>query len=105
MGRLFRREFVVSSTIALLLSGLIVGRVWWIGGSREECLAIGLSLGVIVFISSIMGIIIPFVLRRFNIDPAFSAGPFLATLMDILGIGIYCYMSSWFLSKLLIVAV
>ena len=28
---------------------------------------------------------IPFILKRFNIDPAFSAGPFLATIMDILG--------------------
>ncbi len=100
IARLFKREFVVSTTLACMLGGLIFARAWWVGGSWEESMAIGLSLGIIVFISSALGVIIPFVLRRLKIDPAFSAGPFLATIMDILGIGIYCYISSLFLSKL-----
>jgi magnesium transporter len=68
-----------------------------VGGAWLECLAIGASLSAIVLISSLLGSIIPFILRRFNIDPAFSAGPFLATLMDILSIVIYCHVSNFLL--------
>ncbi len=39
----------------------------------------------------------PFMLKRLNIDPAFSAGPFLATIMDILGVLIYCTSIKWLL--------
>lgn len=104
IGRLFRREVLASSTIACILGSLIFLRSWHLGGSVEECLAIALSLALIVFISSILGVIIPFILRRFRIDPAFSAGPFLATLMDVLGIAIFCYMSNYFIGKLLVSA-
>jgi magnesium transporter len=53
-------------------------------------LAISLALSIIVIISVTLGCCVPLVLKRFNIDPAYSAGPFLATIMDILGVLIYC---------------
>ncbi len=101
MFRLLRREFLISSTLGLILGGLSFARAYFVGGSMVECLAISLSLGVIVILSSMLGNLIPFVLKKFNIDPAFSAGPLLATLMDILGILIYCHVSSFFLQKIL----
>jgi magnesium transporter len=45
-----------------------------------------------------LGSCIPLILKRFHVDPAFSAGPFLATLMDILGVLIFCYVSGVLLS-------
>ncbi len=102
MVRLLRREFVVSGLLAVILGALSFVRAYWVGGTWVECLAIGGSLGLIVLLSSILGIIIPFILRRFNIDPAFSAGPFLATVMDILGIVIYCHVSNFLLQRLAI---
>ncbi len=97
MARLLRREFLISSTLGVILGGLSFARAHLVGGSMMECLAISLSLGVIVILSSMLGNVIPFVLKKFNIDPAFSAGPLLATLMDILGILIYCHVSDMFL--------
>ncbi|MGE0206384.1 MAG: magnesium transporter [Candidatus Babeliales bacterium] len=93
MARFLRREFYVSLTIALIMAVYSFARSYSVGGTVPESLAICSALGAIVFISAMLGSVIPFVLRRFNIDPAFSAGPFLATLMDILGIVIYCYIS------------
>jgi magnesium transporter len=104
MGRLFKREIFTSSAIACILGLLIFARSWHLGGSFEECMAIAVSLALIVLISSILGVMIPFILRHFGIDPAFSAGPFLATLMDVLGIAIFCYMSNYFIGKLLVAA-
>jgi magnesium transporter len=97
MFRLLRRELFVSFLLATILGALSFARAYWVGGSWLECLAIGCSLTFIVLLSSLLGSIIPFVLRRFNIDPAFSAGPFLATLMDILSIVIYCHVSNFLL--------
>ncbi len=98
--RLLRREFCLSLLMACMLGGITFGRAYWVGGSWLECIAIGGSLSLIVLLSSMLGTIIPFILRRFKIDPAFSAGPFLATLMDILGIVIYCQVSSFFLQHI-----
>ncbi len=98
--RLLRREVIISGTLSLILSGISFARVYYIGGSIAECFAISLSLGLIVIISSMLGNMIPFALRKFNIDPAFSAGPLLATLMDILGILIYCHVSDFFLKSI-----
>ncbi len=98
---LLRREFLVSTLLATILGIVSFARAYWVGGSWLECLAIAGSLGLIVLISSILGSIIPFILRRFGIDPAFSAGPFLATLMDILSIVIYCHVSNFFLQMIM----
>ncbi len=100
MFRLFKREFCLSILTSLMLGGITFWRAYWVGGQLVECIAIGGSLALIVLVSSMLGTTIPFILRRFNIDPAFSAGPFLATLMDILGILIYCHVSDFFLQRI-----
>ena len=93
MARFLRREFSVSLIIALVMGVYSFMRSYSVGGTLFESLAVSSSLGVIVFLSAMLGSAIPFLLRKLNMDPAFSAGPFLATLMDILGIVIYCYIS------------
>ena len=102
MFKLFRRELLVSFFVALTLGIISFLRALWVGGTTAECFAISTSLGFIVLISSMLGTVIPFILRRLNIDPAFSAGPFLATLMDILGVLIYCHVSNLLLSQLVV---
>ena len=102
MVQLLWRELYVSSLLAVILGGYSFARAYFLGGSWVECIAIAASLGIIVLVSSILGSILPFILRRFNIDPAFSAGPFLATIMDILGILIYCHVSDFFLQQIIV---
>jgi magnesium transporter len=55
--------------------------------------AVSTSLALIVLVAVILGSCIPLLLKKLRIDPAFSAGPGLATLMDVLGLLIYCYIS------------
>ena len=52
-------------------------------------LAIAASLVGVVVWGSIMGAMLPFVLKRFGLDPAGSSTPFVATLVDVTGIIIY----------------
>lgn len=91
--RFLRREFIMSLILAVILGLVAVARAYISSASFMESIAIGCSLGALVTVSVMLGAIIPLVLKRLNIDPAFSAGPFLATLMDILGILIYCFIT------------
>ena len=91
--RFFKRELLMSFVIGLILSAAAYTRVYVVYKDPWASFAISLSLGLIVMTSVILGSVIPLLLKRFNIDPAFSAGPLLATLMDILGIFIYAYLT------------
>jgi magnesium transporter len=91
--KFLRREFLMASMLALVLGAVAFFRAYFASENILESLVISGSLSVIVMASVMLGSLIPLLLKRLNIDPAFSAGPFLATLMDILGILIYCYIS------------
>jgi len=89
--RLFlRREFIVAIFLSLILGVTAFTRVYLTIGGVWESLVVSFTLAIIVLVSVTLGSAMPFILKRFNIDPAFSAGPFLATIMDIVGILIYC---------------
>jgi magnesium transporter len=52
-------------------------------------LTVGIAvLGVVAF-GSLIGSMLPFVLRRFRLDPASASAPFVATLVDVTGVIIY----------------
>jgi magnesium transporter len=52
-------------------------------------LTVGIAvLGVVTF-GSLIGSMLPFVLRRFGLDPASASAPFVATLVDVTGLVIY----------------
>ena len=92
--RFIRREFLMALVIALILGITSFARVFWSPDTQlAECLVVSLTLAIIVMTSVVLGSCIPLILKHYKIDPAFSAGPFLATMMDILGIFIYCYIA------------
>ena len=49
----------------------------------------GLALVAIVTFGSMMGSMLPFVLKSFKLDPATASAPFVATLVDVTGLVIY----------------
>ena len=76
------------------LLGLICGTLltitgWlWLGGAVLG-FVVGLSILVAFLISTSMATVTPLLLKRFHIDPAIAAGPFITTVMDITGVTIY----------------
>ena len=52
-------------------------------------ITVGLSLVGIVLWGTIIGSLLPFILRRLGFDPATSSAPFVATLVDVTGLVIY----------------
>lgn len=92
MRRFLRREFMMASVLACILGIASFARVYITGGSMLESAVISGTLSIIVLLAAMLGSCMPLLLKRLNIDPAFSAGPFLATIMDIVGILIFCYL-------------
>jgi magnesium transporter len=52
-------------------------------------LTVGATLIGVVLWGSLVGAMLPFVLRRLGFDPATSSAPFVATLVDVTGLVIY----------------
>jgi magnesium transporter len=69
------------------------GQYWFFIG-----LTIGLALVLIVMWGTITGSMIPFLLKKFGLDPATSSAPFVATLVDVTGLVIYFSMALAILS-------
>lgn len=103
--RVMRRELLVGLVLGAIVGvlGFVRVAVWgllgWWGGERGDALvqehfqamgvAVLVSLVGIVLWGSIMGSMLPFVLKRAGLDPAGSSTPFVATLVDVTGIVIY----------------
>jgi magnesium transporter len=51
---------------------------------------VGVALVGIVLWGSLMGSMLPLVIKKLGFDPATSSAPFVATLVDVTGIIIYC---------------
>ena len=87
--RRFFREFRVSLFIGLIfgvIMSLVVGL--WLGNYIMG-LIIGLALNLVIIQATLFGGLIPFLLKRADIDPALASGPFITTFNDILGLLIY----------------
>jgi len=98
MGRFVKREMLIGLVIALLLAIVVFLRAYFVYGDFMGSFVVSLSLGLVVVLSVFLGSCVPIFLKKIGLDPAFSAGPFLATMIDIFGIFIYCYIAYLFLS-------
>lgn len=92
-NRFIRREMLMAGALAIVLGTTTFLRVL-VTQSVIESLAIALSIAAVAFVSVTLGSLIPLLLKRIGSDPAFSAGPFLATLMDIVGLVLYCSITA-----------
>ena len=60
------------------------GEFWfWIG------ISVSLSLIFVVVLGTMAGSMIPFILKKTGLDPAMASAPFVATLVDVIGLIIY----------------
>ena len=110
--RVFRRElaggFLLGGILAVI--GAIRVFVWqwfhfWDYGSHYSlfALVIGVSLVGVVLWGSLVGAMLPFILRMVKLDPAVCSAPFVATLVDVTGLVIYFNVALWLLPHSLFV--
>lgn len=95
--RVMRREIFSGLLlgIALCIMGISVIFIWHIFSDTlgvhyiRIAFTVGLALIGIVLWGSLMGSMLPLILKRLGADPAASSTPFVATLVDVTGLLIY----------------
>ena len=95
--RVIRRELVTGLSLGLILAsiGLVRILLWQFLFSAYGdhyflvAMTVALSLTGVVLWGSLMGSILPFILRGLGFDPASASAPFVATLVDVTGLVIY----------------
>lgn len=63
--------------------------------------ALGITMVLISFTANLVGASLPFLFRRFGIDPALTSSPGITTVMDVVGLLIYFRVVIWILAPLL----
>jgi magnesium transporter len=63
-------------------------------------LVVGVAMLCALVMSTTMATIMPVILKRYGVDPAVAAGPFVTTANDITGSAIYLGLATTFLSYL-----
>lgn len=61
-------------------------------------ISVAISLAMIVLWGTLSGSMVPFILKKFNLDPATSSAPFVATLVDVTGLIFYFTIAGLFLA-------
>ena len=87
------KEVVVAFILGLSMAAgaYILGII---RGGFEIAFIVGISMFSIVFIGSVIGLSLPFILTKFNIDPAISGAPMLTSICDIIGTAVYCSIAT-----------
>jgi magnesium transporter len=89
--RVFYREVSIGMTLGVLLGVVGFARAYFFGGDGSIAIAIivASSVVVIVLMGTVVGSILPLGIKRIGLDPAVSSTPFIASLVDVLGLLVY----------------
>ncbi len=110
----FRREIAIGVMLGVLLGGIASVRVlvWgsfgayhhFHGGDHYAMVGITVACAVVgcVLWGTLMGAMLPFLLRKLGADPASASAPLVATLVDVSGIVIYFTIAKILLTGILL---
>ncbi len=90
------KELFVGLTLGVVM-GLGSALLGFYRGDWALAVVVGLSMGVIVVTANLIGTLLPFVLTKFNIDPAVASSPLITSIADAAGLFIYFGIATAFL--------
>lgn len=91
--RIALRELGIGLVLGLILAVVSIGRVYMWGENFRFAMVVAISVIGIVVMGCVVGSMFPILLRRLGLDPATSSAPFIASLVDVLGIMIYMQLA------------
>lgn len=87
------RELIVSVALGLVLGLLGFLRAYVAAQPGDDPVVIGLAVSLstvgVVLVGSLVGSLLPLFIQRLGLDPAVSSTPFIASLVDVVGLLIY----------------
>ncbi|MEN3186840.1 MAG: magnesium transporter [Atribacterota bacterium] len=82
-------EIIIGGVLGVLLALIAILRVIFLREAFIVGLVVGLSVWTIVFVSNLIGVFLPVLFKKINLDPAIAATPVITTVVDIIGIIVY----------------
>lgn len=99
--RVFVRELGQGLVMGLALGAIGAARVLAWGDGKLFALTVAITLIGIVTGGCVVGSMFPMLLKRLGLDPATSSAPFIASLVDVLGIVVYFNVAKYLLADVL----
>ena len=88
-GKVVFREAAAGILLGLILGVMATVWAYFLQGSIQVAISVGISLVAIALLASVAGSALPFLFRSLNLDPALMSAPFITTAVDVLGVLIY----------------
>jgi magnesium transporter len=94
------KEMAVGASLGLTMgvAGFFLG---WFKAGWDIALIVGLTMVAVVIVANMIGVLLPFLLTRLNLDPAVASNPLIASLADVAGLFIYFIIATWILTSVL----
>jgi len=97
--RVLGRELLRGLAIGIILAGVGYAAAWLFGPMLEQgqhtlniraiALSVAVAIVAAVTLANVAGAMLPFFFKTVGLDPAVTSGPFIASMMDVMGIIIY----------------
>ncbi len=95
--KLWGKEFAVALGLGLTMGVAVAAVGAWRGGPElglELAAVVGLAMLAVVIMGAMLGMLLPFILQRLNMDPATASTPLITSVADVLGILVYFSIAS-----------
>jgi magnesium transporter len=93
--RILFREFAMGLVLGVLIAAIAMARVMMYPEQTFQfALTVGITVLFIIMAGCTVGSMLPIILKRLGIDPATSSTPFIASLVDTVGVVIYVHVAS-----------
>ncbi|MDL2275887.1 magnesium transporter [Desulfosarcina sp. OttesenSCG-928-G10] len=87
--RVFRRELLMGLALGVTLGLMAYFRVFLQDRNVLLGCTVGVALLATLLAANLTGALMPLLLKKLKLDPALTAGPFIATIIDAVGITLY----------------
>ncbi|TAL12509.1 MAG: magnesium transporter [Nitrospirae bacterium] len=98
--KVFLRQVTIGFLISMLCGVVALAAAAIMHINLTLGLVVGIAMVFALVVSTAMATIMPVILKRYGVDPAVAAGPFVTTANDITGIAIYLSLATAVLAHL-----
>jgi magnesium transporter len=90
------KELAVATALGLTMA-LAVSVLGFYRGGVDIGIVVAVTMVTVVIVGSLIGMSLPFLLTRLNLDPATASAPLVTSIADIAGVLIYFSFATWHL--------
>jgi magnesium transporter len=93
---LLGRELGVAAVLGITMAAAVAVPAWFFGGSGVA-FVVALTMVSVVILGSVIGMSLPFLLERLQLDPATASAPLVTSITDLAGVLAYLSFATWYL--------